>query len=47
MANQNPTGSGAAVTLNIPADHIGFLRDVFEKARAGARDELDEFSPTS
>jgi hypothetical protein len=43
MADQNPTGSGAAVTLNIPADHVRFLRSTFEKARAGVKDELEEF----
>jgi hypothetical protein len=43
MAIQNPTGSGAAVALKIPADHIGFLRSTFEKARAGVKDELEEF----
>jgi hypothetical protein len=44
MADQNPTGSGAAVALELPADHIGFLRSTFEKARAGINDELEEFS---
>jgi hypothetical protein len=43
MANQNPTGSGAAVTLNIPADQVRFLRSTFEKARAGIKDEREEF----
>ncbi len=43
MADQNPTGSGAAVALELPADHIGFLRSTFEKARAGVKDELEEF----
>jgi len=43
MADQNPTGSGAAVALELPADHVRFLRGVFEKARAGIKDELDEF----
>lgn len=43
MADQNPTGSGAAVALNLPADHVRFLRGVFEKARAGVKDELEEF----
>jgi hypothetical protein len=44
MADQNPTGSGAAVALELPADHVRFLRDTFEKARAGVKDELEEFS---
>jgi hypothetical protein len=43
MADQNPTGSGAAVALNLPADHVRFLRSTFEKARAGVKDELEEF----
>jgi hypothetical protein len=37
------TGSGAAVALKIPADHVRFLRSTFEKARAGVKDELEEF----
>jgi uncharacterized protein YdcH (DUF465 family) len=43
MADQNPTGSGATVALNLPADHVRFLRSTFEKARAGVKDELEEF----
>jgi hypothetical protein len=43
MADENPTGSGAAVTLSIPADQVRFLRGTFEKARAGVKDELEEF----
>lgn len=43
MADKNPTGSGAAVALELPADHVRFLRGVFEKARAGIGDELEEF----
>jgi hypothetical protein len=43
MADQNPTGSGAAVALELPAHHVRFLRSVFEKARAGIKDELEEF----
>jgi hypothetical protein len=43
MADQNPTGSGAAVALTLPADHVRFLRSTFEKARAGVKDELEEF----
>jgi hypothetical protein len=43
MADQNPTGSGAAVALELPADHVRFLRGTFEKARAGVKDELEEF----
>jgi len=40
MAEQNPTGRGAAVVLKLPADHVRFLRAVFTDARAGVRDEL-------
>jgi hypothetical protein len=43
MADENPTGHGAAVALNIPADQVRFLRSTFEKARAGVKDELEEF----
>ncbi len=43
MADQNPTGRGSAVALKLPADHIRFLRDTFESARAGVRDELRDF----
>lgn len=43
MADLNPMGSGAAVALELPADHVRFLRGVFEKARAGVGDELEEF----
>ncbi len=43
MADQNPTGRGAAVALELPADHVRFLRGIFEKARAGIGDELEEF----
>ena len=43
MADQNPTGRGAAVALDLPVDHIRFLRGVFEKARDGINDELEEF----
>jgi hypothetical protein len=43
MADQNPTGSGAAVALELPADDVRFLRSTFEKARAGVKDELEEF----
>jgi hypothetical protein len=44
MANENPMGRGAAVALKLPADHIRFLRGTFEQARAGVRDELEEYS---
>jgi hypothetical protein len=40
MADQNPTGRGAAVALQIPAAHVRFLRETFEDALDGVRDEL-------
>lgn len=43
MANENPTGRGAAVALTIPADQVGFLRGLFKSARAGVRQELKEY----
>src|SRR3954466_11054688 len=43
MADENPTGHGAAVALNIPADQVSSPRGPFEKARAGVKDELEEF----
>lgn len=43
MADENPTGRGSAVTLNMPADQIGFLRGLFKSARAGVRQELKEY----
>jgi hypothetical protein len=43
MANDNPTGHGAAVALNLPANHVRFLRGVFEQARDGIRDELRDY----
>jgi hypothetical protein len=43
MADENPTGRGSAVALSISADQARFLRSIFEKARAGVKDELEEF----
>jgi len=43
MADENPTGRGSAVALNIPADQVGFLRGLFTSARAGVRQELNEY----
>jgi hypothetical protein len=43
MANDNPTGPGTAVALNLPADHVRFLRGVFEQAREGIQDELRDY----
>jgi hypothetical protein len=43
IADQNPTGRGAAVALKLPADHIRFLRETFTIARAGVRDELKDY----
>lgn len=43
MANQNPTGRGAAIALKPPADHVRFLRGIFTSAREGVRDELRDY----
>jgi hypothetical protein len=43
MADENPTGRGSAVALNIPADQVGFLGGLFKSARAGVRQELNEY----
>jgi len=40
MADPNPTGRGAAVALQFPAGHVRFLRETFEDARDGVKDEL-------
>ena len=42
MADQDPTRRGASVALNLPDDHVRFLRGVFTDARVGLRDELTE-----
>jgi len=43
MADENPTGSGDAVGLTIPAEHRKFLRALFEIARNGIREELAQY----
>ena len=43
MADENPTGRGSAVALRIPADQARFLRSVFEIARDGVREELENY----
>jgi len=43
MADENPTGRGAAVALDLPADQARFLRSTFRSAQAGIRDELREY----
>jgi hypothetical protein len=43
MADENPTGHGAAVTLTLPADQARFLRSVFQMARGGIEDELEKY----
>ena len=43
MSCSNPTGDGEAVTLTIPAKHRKFLRDHFEIARSGIREELAQY----
>jgi len=40
MADENPKGRGAAVALQIPADHV---RIVFQMALRGIREELDDY----
>ena len=40
MADSNPTRRGAAVALQFPAGHVGFLRETFTDARDGVKDEL-------
>lgn len=46
MADENPTGRGAAVALNLSADHVRFLRGLFTSARLGVRQELKEYPDT-
>lgn len=43
MANENPTGSGDAVSVTIPADDAKFLRRLFTMALEGVRAELDDY----
>jgi hypothetical protein len=43
MADQNPTGDGAAVALTIPPDDLKFLRSTFAMVRDGLREELVRF----
>lgn len=43
MADENPTGRGAAVVLSIPADQARFLRSTFKSAQEALRDELSEY----
>jgi hypothetical protein len=40
MADENPTGHGTTVVLDLPADQVGFLRSTFADAREGVQDEL-------
>jgi hypothetical protein len=40
MADENPTGHGPAIVLDLPADQVGFLRSTFADAREGVQDEL-------
>jgi hypothetical protein len=42
-AEKNPTWDGDAVALTIPAKHRKFLRDLFEIARSGIREELAQY----
>lgn len=43
MADENPMGRGSAVALNLPVDHVRFLRRLFKDARAGVRQELKDY----
>jgi hypothetical protein len=43
MADENPTGRGAAVALDIPVDQARFLSSTFRSARAALHDELREY----
>lgn len=43
MADENPMGRGSAVALKLPVDQVRFLRDTFESAREGVRDELRDY----
>lgn len=43
MSCNNPTADGDAVALAIPAKHRKFLRDLFEIARNGIREELAQY----
>jgi hypothetical protein len=43
MADPNPTGRGNAVALQLPVDHVRFLRGVFQMALRGIRDELADY----
>jgi hypothetical protein len=43
MADENPTGRGAVVSLTILAADAGFLRGLFTMALEGIRSELDEY----
>jgi hypothetical protein len=44
MANENPTDRGHAVALNLPTEHIAFLRDTFTTVRDGLLGDLGEQS---
>ena len=43
MADENPTGRGTTVALNISPEQARFLCGLFEDARAGVRRELKEY----
>lgn len=40
MANQNPTGDGSAVALEISPRNVAILRPILEMVRDGARDDF-------
>lgn len=43
MATSNPTGDGSTVVLSVPEQDRAFLRRMIVAAKAGLRDELDQF----
>ena len=45
MATDNPTGSGSAVPLKLPAHHVNFLRGALDACREGVEGDLASFGP--
>jgi hypothetical protein len=43
MADQNPTGAGDAIALQVPAENRKLLRDLFEIARNSIREKLAQY----
>ncbi len=44
MADENPTGHGTTVVLDLPADQVRFLRGTLADVREGVQDELRHHS---